>query len=112
MAEKASGGVQSVERVFELLELITDAGGDVTLSELCGSCACINDFLANGEVAIQTITEHKLRVLMSSIWFEDRTPCWRRQVKCVINPRMAISLLGDRSRRHHPNKPTHNKESP
>ena len=29
MAEKASGGVQSVERVFELLELITDAGGDV-----------------------------------------------------------------------------------
>src|SRR3954470_20345360 len=34
MAEKASGGVQSVERVFELLELITDAGGEVTLSEL------------------------------------------------------------------------------
>ena len=33
MAEKPSGGVQSVERVFELLELITDAGGDVTLSE-------------------------------------------------------------------------------
>ena len=28
MAEKAPGGVQSVERVFELLELITDAGGD------------------------------------------------------------------------------------
>ncbi|WP_125616176.1 IclR family transcriptional regulator [Specibacter cremeus] len=37
MAAKASGGVQSVERVFELLELITDAGGDVTLSELAGS---------------------------------------------------------------------------
>ncbi|WP_138444442.1 IclR family transcriptional regulator [Sinomonas susongensis] len=37
MAEKASGGVQSVERVFELLELITDAGGDVTLSELSAS---------------------------------------------------------------------------
>ncbi|WP_336855882.1 IclR family transcriptional regulator [Sinomonas albida] len=37
MAEKASGGVQSVERVFELLELITDAGGDVTLSELSSS---------------------------------------------------------------------------
>ena len=34
MAEKPSGGVQSVERVFELLELITDAGGEVTLSEL------------------------------------------------------------------------------
>lgn len=29
-----SGGVQSVERAFELLELITDAGGEVTLSEL------------------------------------------------------------------------------
>ena len=29
----APGGVQSVERVFELLELITDAGGEVTLSE-------------------------------------------------------------------------------
>ncbi|MGW9414720.1 IclR family transcriptional regulator [Arthrobacter cupressi] len=37
MAEKPSGGVQSVERVFELLELITDAGGDVTLSELSSS---------------------------------------------------------------------------
>jgi IclR family acetate operon transcriptional repressor len=37
MAEKASGGVQSVERVFELLELITDADGDVTLSELAAS---------------------------------------------------------------------------
>lgn len=31
---KTSGRVQSVERVFELLELITDAGGEVTLSEL------------------------------------------------------------------------------
>src|SRR3954447_15740522 len=37
MADKPSGGVQSVERVFELLELITDAGGDVTLSELSSS---------------------------------------------------------------------------
>lgn len=37
MAEKAQGGVQSVERVFDLLELITDAGGDVTLSELAVS---------------------------------------------------------------------------
>ncbi|WP_167132238.1 IclR family transcriptional regulator [Paramicrobacterium chengjingii] len=34
---KPSGGVQSVERVFELLELITDAGGEVTLSELSSS---------------------------------------------------------------------------
>lgn len=32
-----AGGVQSVERVFELLELITDAGGEVTLSELASS---------------------------------------------------------------------------
>lgn len=37
MIQKASGGVQSVERVFELLELITDADGEVTLSELAGS---------------------------------------------------------------------------
>ena len=37
MAVKQSGGVQSVERVFELLELITDAGGNVTLSELASS---------------------------------------------------------------------------
>ncbi|MDQ6753772.1 MAG: IclR family transcriptional regulator [Actinomycetota bacterium] len=37
MADKPSGGVQSVERVFELLELITDAGGEVTLSELSSS---------------------------------------------------------------------------
>ncbi len=37
MAVKPAGGVQSVERVFELLELVTDAGGEVTLSELAGS---------------------------------------------------------------------------
>ncbi|KGJ71647.1 IclR family transcriptional regulator, partial [Cryobacterium roopkundense] len=38
MAERASsGGVQSVERVFELLELITAAGGEVMLSELATS---------------------------------------------------------------------------
>ncbi len=37
MAAKAGGGVQSVERIFELLELITDAGGNVTLSELSAS---------------------------------------------------------------------------
>jgi len=37
MAVKTVGGVQSVERVFELLELITDAGREVTLSELAGS---------------------------------------------------------------------------
>ena len=35
MAEKAPGGVQSVERVFELLELITDAGGDVSIVASC-----------------------------------------------------------------------------
>ncbi|MCG2623318.1 IclR family transcriptional regulator [Arthrobacter sp. I2-34] len=34
MAEKASGGVQSVERAFELLELLAQAGGQLTLSEL------------------------------------------------------------------------------
>jgi IclR family acetate operon transcriptional repressor len=34
---KAPPRVQSVERVFELLELITDAGGEVTLSELAAS---------------------------------------------------------------------------
>lgn len=38
MAERtATSGVQSVERVFELLELITDADGEVTLSELAAS---------------------------------------------------------------------------
>lgn len=37
MAERPTGGVQSVERVFELLELITDVGGEVTLSELASS---------------------------------------------------------------------------
>lgn len=34
---RSGSGVQSVERVFELLELVTDAGGDVTLSELASS---------------------------------------------------------------------------
>ncbi|KRE78687.1 IclR family transcriptional regulator [Arthrobacter sp. Soil763] len=37
MVEKTPGGVQSVERVFELLELIADAGGEVMLSELSAS---------------------------------------------------------------------------
>ncbi|MUK02236.1 helix-turn-helix domain-containing protein [Vibrio cholerae] len=36
-APARSAGVQSVERVFELLELINDAGGEVTLSELAAS---------------------------------------------------------------------------
>ncbi|WP_067897849.1 IclR family transcriptional regulator [Nocardia vaccinii] len=31
---RASGGVQSVDRAFELLELVADAGGDATLSQL------------------------------------------------------------------------------
>ncbi|MCQ1999786.1 IclR family transcriptional regulator [Arthrobacter zhaoxinii] len=40
MAERAAGsGVQSVERVFDLLELIADAGGAVTLSELAAAAA-------------------------------------------------------------------------
>ncbi|MFF2272337.1 IclR family transcriptional regulator [Agromyces sp. NPDC058136] len=34
MAESPTEGVKSVARVFDLLELIADAGGDVTLSEL------------------------------------------------------------------------------
>ena len=37
MATGASDGVKSVARVFDLLELIADAGGDVTLSELSTS---------------------------------------------------------------------------
>lgn len=38
MAERAAAsGVQSVERVFELLELITDAGGEAMLSELASA---------------------------------------------------------------------------
>lgn len=37
MAAAASDGVKSVTRVFDLLELIADAGGEVTLSELSAS---------------------------------------------------------------------------
>lgn len=33
-AQPRSGSVQSVERVFELLEIIADAGGEITLSDL------------------------------------------------------------------------------
>ncbi|AHH97859.1 allantoin degradation transcriptional regulator AllR [Kutzneria viridogrisea] len=33
-AERGSGGVQSVDRTFELLELMADAGGEVALSQL------------------------------------------------------------------------------
>lgn len=34
MPERAAGGVQSVERVFDILDLMADAGGSLTLSEL------------------------------------------------------------------------------
>ena len=34
MAERASGGVQSVGRVLDLLEIVGDAGGEIGLSEL------------------------------------------------------------------------------
>jgi len=37
LSERAAGGVQSVERAFELLELITNAGGSLTLSELASA---------------------------------------------------------------------------
>ncbi|MGF6822945.1 IclR family acetate operon transcriptional repressor [Microbacterium sp. ZKA21] len=37
MPAAASDGVKSVARVFDLLELIADAGGDVTLSELAAA---------------------------------------------------------------------------
>jgi IclR family transcriptional regulator, acetate operon repressor len=37
MAEKTSGGVQSVERVFQLLELITSARDEISLSELAAA---------------------------------------------------------------------------
>lgn len=37
--ERAGGGVQSVERTFELLELMADAGGEVALSQLAESSA-------------------------------------------------------------------------
>ncbi|MFI5529789.1 IclR family transcriptional regulator [Kitasatospora sp. NPDC051853] len=36
-AERAGGGVQSVERAFQLLEALADSGGIATLSELSGS---------------------------------------------------------------------------
>jgi IclR family acetate operon transcriptional repressor len=36
-AEARSGTVQSVERVFELLEIIADAGGEISLSDLAAS---------------------------------------------------------------------------
>ncbi|MFJ8041954.1 IclR family transcriptional regulator [Kitasatospora sp. NPDC096147] len=36
-AERASGGVQSVERAFQLLEALADSGGIATLSELSAS---------------------------------------------------------------------------
>lgn len=37
MAARATGGVQSVDRAFDLLELMADAGGTRTLSELAAS---------------------------------------------------------------------------
>src|SRR5690349_24393232 len=37
VAEARSGTVQSVERVFELLEIIADAGGEASLSDLAAA---------------------------------------------------------------------------
>jgi len=37
IAEARSGTVQSVERVFELLEIIADAGGEISLSDLAAT---------------------------------------------------------------------------
>ncbi|HEY1175550.1 MAG TPA: helix-turn-helix domain-containing protein, partial [Phytomonospora sp.] len=34
MAERATGGVQSLERAFDLLEVLADAGGVLGLSDL------------------------------------------------------------------------------
>lgn len=36
-ARSATGGVQSLERAFDLLERMADAGGEVGLSELSAS---------------------------------------------------------------------------
>jgi IclR family acetate operon transcriptional repressor len=37
LAEKTSGGVQSLQRAFDLLEGLADAGGEASLSELAGT---------------------------------------------------------------------------
>ena len=38
MAGEQSGGVQSVERAFELLEVLAEAGGELSLSEAAAAC--------------------------------------------------------------------------
>lgn len=38
MAQEQSGGVQSVERAFELLEVLAEAGGELSLSEAAAAC--------------------------------------------------------------------------
>jgi IclR family transcriptional regulator, acetate operon repressor len=38
MAHEQSGGVQSVERAFELLEVLAEAGGELSLSEAAAAC--------------------------------------------------------------------------
>lgn len=38
MAQGQSGGVQSVERAFELLEVLAEAGGELSLSEAAAAC--------------------------------------------------------------------------
>ena len=39
MAERQPGGVQSVDRAFELLEVLAEAGGELALSEIAASSA-------------------------------------------------------------------------
>ncbi len=39
MAERQPGGVQSVDRAFELLEVLAEAGGELALSEMAASSA-------------------------------------------------------------------------
>lgn len=87
---KSSGGVQSVERVFELLELITDAGGEVTLSELS----------AVTELPLPTI--HRLLRTLVALGYARQLPNRRY----ALGPRLirlgesANKLLGGIARPH------------
>lgn len=74
-----SGGVQSVERVFELMEAIADAGGEISLSDLA----------AASNLPLPTI--HRLLRTLVSLGYARQLPSRRY----ALGPRLI--RLGDRA---------------
>src|SRR5215212_5369242 len=68
--------------------------------ELCRRGTCLNDFFADGQVAVETIAIDKLRVFVSCIRLENGAPGRRRDVEAVVDFVVCVDLLRRDGRRH------------